>query len=145
MTSKQTHTTLSLVVVGLLVFVVLIISHSRSQLPPVQPINSTMPASTPKIYNVDDRVWEYGEAVRGRLEPYFHRAGVPYPPPSLTLIGLKDEKTLLVYAGDQHGTIHFIRSYPILAASGHAGPKLREGDLQVPEGLYNITGIRLMV
>jgi len=34
-----------------------------------------------------------------------------------------------------------IRSYPILAASGHAGPKLREGDFQVPEGLYRIESL----
>lgn len=32
----------------------------------------------------------------------------------------------------------FVRNYPILAASGHAGPKLREGDSQVPEGVYRI-------
>jgi murein L,D-transpeptidase YafK len=32
----------------------------------------------------------------------------------------------------------FIRHYPVLAASGHAGPKLRQGDLQVPEGVYRI-------
>ena len=28
--------------------------------------------------------------------------------------------------------------YPILAASGDAGPKLREGDNQVPEGVYHV-------
>ena len=32
----------------------------------------------------------------------------------------------------------FVRDYPVLAASGHAGPKLREGDRQVPEGIYGI-------
>jgi murein L,D-transpeptidase YafK len=32
----------------------------------------------------------------------------------------------------------FIRSYPIQAASGTLGPKLRQGDYQVPEGLYNV-------
>jgi murein L,D-transpeptidase YafK len=34
-----------------------------------------------------------------------------------------------------------VRSFPILAASGHAGPKLREGDRQVPEGLYRIESL----
>ena len=33
-----------------------------------------------------------------------------------------------------------IRSHAILAASGRLGPKLREGDLQVPEGVYRLTG-----
>jgi murein L,D-transpeptidase YafK len=32
-----------------------------------------------------------------------------------------------------------IKTYPVLAASGAAGPKLREGDNQVPEGLYRIS------
>jgi murein L,D-transpeptidase YafK len=37
--------------------------------------------------------------------------------------------------------MHFIRGYPILAASGTAGPKLREGDNQVPEGIYQIESL----
>jgi murein L,D-transpeptidase YafK len=31
-----------------------------------------------------------------------------------------------------------LRDYPILAVSGTAGPKLLEGDRQVPEGIYGI-------
>ncbi len=34
-----------------------------------------------------------------------------------------------------------IKNYPVLAASGHAGPKLKEFDLQVPEGIYHITAL----
>ena len=33
-----------------------------------------------------------------------------------------------------------ITSYPIKAASGELGPKLKEGDKQVPEGIYKIEG-----
>lgn len=32
-----------------------------------------------------------------------------------------------------------LRSYPVLAASGGPGPKLRESDRQVPEGIYRLT------
>ena len=32
----------------------------------------------------------------------------------------------------------FIKSYPILGASGQLGPKLKEGDRQVPEGFYGV-------
>ena len=32
----------------------------------------------------------------------------------------------------------FIRSFAILGASGEIGPKLPEGDRQVPEGVYRI-------
>ena len=47
---------------------------------------------------------------------------------------------LEVYVGDDTRT-NFIRRYPILAVSGVLGPKLREGDRQVPEGLYEIESL----
>lgn len=34
--------------------------------------------------------------------------------------------------------MHLMQSYPIAAMSGLLGPKRREGDLQVPEGVYRI-------
>jgi murein L,D-transpeptidase YafK len=34
-----------------------------------------------------------------------------------------------------------LKTYPILAASGTAGPKTREGDRQVPEGEYEIESL----
>ena len=36
------------------------------------------------------------------------------------------------------GDYAFVCAYPIVAASGNPGPKLQEGDLQVPEGRYRI-------
>ena len=82
---------------------------------------------------VADAVAKYGAAARARIEPHFARAGVTYPPRRIALLVFKKERRVAVWA-DQH----FIRDYPILAASGHAGPKLREGDYQVPEGVYRI-------
>ena len=87
---------------------------------------------------VADRLDEYGPAARSRLQPYFETARVTYPPPRLVLVGLKGERRLEVYAADSGGKMRPIRAYPILAASGVAGPKLREGDRQVPEGIYRI-------
>jgi len=91
--------------------------------------------------SVADRVREYSEVVQKRLEPDFHRASVSYPPASLAFLVFKQEKELQVYAPGNNGTYRFIRQYPILAASGHAGPKLKEGDYQVPEGLYRIESL----
>ena len=54
-------------------------------------------------------------------------------------MGLKEEKRLEVWAEDPRGWFR-VRDYAVLAASGQAGPKLREGDLQVPEGEYRLTG-----
>jgi len=61
-----------------------------------------------------------------------------YPPTALTLLALKQERQLEIYATDEDGKRTFITSYPILAASGGPGPKLQEGDRQVPEGIYPI-------
>ncbi|HWB61080.1 MAG TPA: L,D-transpeptidase family protein [Chthoniobacteraceae bacterium] len=87
---------------------------------------------------VEERVKEFGGVVKERLEPYFTAAKVPYPPASITFIGLKQEHVLQVYAAGRDGKYRFIRDYPILAASGNAGPKLCQGDCQVPEGFYKI-------
>jgi murein L,D-transpeptidase YafK len=79
----------------------------------------------------------YGAAAQTRLQPWFERAAVPYPPQRLALLGFKAEKALELWAQQGKSWV-WIRTYPILAASGVAGPKLKEGDLQVPEGIYRI-------
>lgn len=94
-----------------------------------------------KEKTVQDRLREYGNVVARRLEPEFKKAGIAYPPRSLVLIGLKQEKMLEVYAAGKEGNYRLIHRYPILAASGHAGPKLKEGDCQVPEGFYGIESL----
>jgi Uncharacterized protein conserved in bacteria len=58
----------------------------------------------------------------------------------VTLIALKQEKKLELWARDS-GEFRFIRNYNIQATSGVAGPKLRQGDKQVPEGIYRIAGL----
>jgi len=57
---------------------------------------------------------------------------------SLTLIGLKEERSLEVWAQQQNGQRELIRTYPFTAYSGTIGPKLREGDGQIPEGIYRV-------
>lgn len=95
-------------------------------------------AKSDTLYTVDDRIRQYRAVVEPRLQPVFRAAQVPYPPSSLVLIGLKQERVLQVYAAGPDGKFHFVRQYPVLAASGVAGPKKREGDQQVPEGIYKI-------
>lgn len=86
---------------------------------------------------VNEVLADIGADASERLLPWFERAKVAYPPPRLALLGFKAEKRLEVWAEQEAAWIR-IRSYPILAASGIAGPKLREGDYQVPEGIYRI-------
>lgn len=97
---------------------------------------TTSRLSTPRT--VQDRLRQYAPTVQARLRPFFAQSGVSYPPRRLTFVGLKDEARLEVYAGSSNQPLRFIRAYPILAASGGPGPKLREGDRQVPEGIYAI-------
>jgi hypothetical protein len=91
-----------------------------------------------KQYTVGERLEQYGGPARKRWAAPFAAAGVTYPPRSIVLLGLKEEKRLDVIAANADGKLRFIRGYPILAASGGPGPKLREGDRQVPEGIYEI-------
>jgi len=88
-----------------------------------------------------DRVATHGASVKERLAPACAAQGVAYPPTSLTLIGLKTEQRLELWAPDASGTPRLLKTYPVLGASGGIGPKLREGDGQVPEGLYGIESL----
>lgn len=87
---------------------------------------------------VSDVIGQVGAQAESRLRPRFDRAGVAYPPPRITLIGLKDEKQLELWA-ESGGKWAHVHTYAVEAASGTAGPKLKQGDRQVPEGLYRIS------
>jgi hypothetical protein len=126
----------------ILLLVLLAVVLAAFLLKPV--IQSALSPVTNKMTNrktVADRLAEFGGAARGRLRPHFAAAGVPYPPAGVKLAAIKAERLLEVYATDSAGSNHWIRSYPILAASGGPGPKLREGDGQVPEGIYPIESL----
>lgn len=89
---------------------------------------------------VAEAVEEYGTRATERFTPYFRATGMVYPPEKLILLGLKQERRLEVWA-ETAGKVVFIHSYSIQAASGMLGPKLREGDRQVPEGFYRIISL----
>ena len=85
-------------------------------------------------HSVESRLQSFGNEVRKRLQ-------LACQPVKLVIIALKSEKLLELWGQDTNGKTFFIKSYPILAASGTAGPKLREGDRQVPEGFYAIESL----
>ena len=97
-------------------------------------------ARLPGQWTIDDVLLDYGAYAERKLSPYFKKAKVPYPPREAIFVALKQEKRLELWArGD--GDFRFIRDYAIQAASGVSGPKLRQGDRQVPEGIYRIVGL----
>lgn len=91
--------------------------------------------------NVAERIEQFGDVVRIRLTPFFNTIGVPYPPKRMTLVGLKSEKMLEVWVAGDNGEWKCLKSYPILGMSGNLGPKLKEGDMQVPEGIYRLEAL----
>ena len=95
-------------------------------------------AQKPKPVTPEERVAQYGAQVQERLAPLLNAHPISYPLSKMALIGLKDEKMLELYLAGKDDVYHLIKRYPILAASGQSGPKLREGDCQVPEGFYAI-------
>ncbi len=80
---------------------------------------------------------EIGDKIELKLNSYFEKSNINYPPKQITLIALKDEQLLEVWAtqDNQNSLIH---TYNFTGFSGKLGPKLMEGDKQIPEGLYKI-------
>jgi len=88
-------------------------------------------------YSTAERLEMHGADVEDRLQPAFAAAHLPYPPREIAFIAIKQKRELQLYARPSPDTVWtHVRTYPVLAQSGHLGPKLREGDRQVPEGIY---------
>ena len=91
-----------------------------------------------KKETVESRIKSIQSGVWNRLEQNLNLAGYKMDyPKKITLVVLKEEKTLEVYANDYNG-IKKIKEYPFTAYSGKLGPKLKEGDRQIPEGIYKV-------
>jgi len=73
------------------------------------------------------------EALRTRLVAEGLSPGEP-----VHLKLLKRERLVELWGADADGRYRFRRAFPALALSGGPGPKMAEGDRQVPEGLYRV-------
>lgn len=83
------------------------------------------------ISKIENDVWE-------RLKNDLNVAGYKMDyPKEIILVALKEEQILEVYSNDYTG-IKRIKRYPFTANSGQLGPKLKEGDRQIPEGIYQV-------
>ncbi len=107
--------------------------------PPVRKPRTLATAKpAPTSYSLLEKIAEIGPGAIARIEEKFNDAGVPWPPQRLAYLAFKDEKVIEVQAQLADGSWEPVYRYPILRASGVSGPKLQEGDKQVPEGLYKI-------
>ncbi|MBX7117129.1 MAG: L,D-transpeptidase family protein [Myxococcaceae bacterium] len=89
--------------------------------------------------HAEDRVAKARERSLQRVKDAFASAGVTYPPQELHLRAFKKEKVIEVWAGKRGEPLHHVKDFLVCAASGELGPKRKQGDFQVPEGLYEIS------
>jgi len=98
----------------------------------------------PQTLTYDDqihlKVALYKRSAYRQLAPDFRHAGLKKMPDKLALLVFKADKRLELW-GRENKTWKHIKNFPILAASGHPGPKLKEFDRQVPEGIYRINAL----
>jgi len=72
------------------------------------------------------------------LKARFAKAQLSYPPKRIFIRVFKHEEVLELWSADASGKMRKVFDYPICYASGKLGPKRKEGDEQVPEGIYYI-------
>lgn len=84
-------------------------------------------------------VAQYSPDTDKEMKPYFEDADLTYPPKEVALLAFKDEAEMELWAKDDtHNNWQYVRTYDLTATSGKPGPKLRYGDYQMPEGVYDI-------
>ena len=111
-------------------------AHPRTP-PASRPAAAAKVASRPPGRSVAEVLSTLGPTVEPRLKERFAAAGIPYPPARAFLLAFKTERQLELWApaGEQ---MKRVATYPLLDKSGTLGPKLREGDEQIPEGVYRV-------
>ena len=85
-----------------------------------------------------DKVKEVRARRTADVKAMLEKAGLTYPVDEVYLRGFKKEKQLELWAGKAGKPLVLVKTYPVCAASGELGPKRKEGDWQVPEGLYEV-------
>ena len=89
-------------------------------------------------HTIRSRLQQFGALVATRLVPQFEQAGVKFPPVAISLLVFKDCQQVQLYAKHQQGAWTKVRTFDLQGFSGCLGPKLQEGDKQIPEGIYHI-------
>ena len=87
---------------------------------------------------IDGAIHKYGLAVEPQLISYFNKASIHYPPKEIALLTFKSERKMELWARDERSSWTYIHLFPLKAYSGSLGPKLKENDGQIPEGIYKL-------
>jgi len=85
------------------------------------------------------RVREAYKEKENLLKKFFDSQDIEYPPERIFIRAFKKEQFLELWAWSSGDSVYkLIKSFSICALSGQLGPKRKEGDRQIPEGLYHI-------
>ncbi len=82
---------------------------------------------------------KYAIPTEPELKSFFKKAHLTYPPQHIALLAFKRERKIELWAKQNETIWHYIHTYPLTAISGKLGPKLKEYDKQIPEGIYKLT------
>ncbi len=102
-------------------------------------VHMAQTGTLPEMRTVVEVVDQHQPRVDAHFAPLARQAGLSWPLRHMTWIGLKEEMRLEVWGSDDSVNWLHLTTYPVKGASGTIGPKSREGDLQVPEGVYALT------
>lgn len=102
-----------------------------------QPISMSASPHASVTKSKEEVVQKYRTSAEKRLKPYFRHAKISYPPKEIAIITYKESALTELWARENQ-CWSLIKKYPLEATSGTLGPKLRERDLQIPEGIYQI-------
>jgi murein L,D-transpeptidase YafK len=73
------------------------------------------------------------------VRQYFANANVPYHGFSLFIRAFKSERIVEAWVKSSNSSTYtLLKTFPFCASSGSLGPKRKEGDLQIPEGVYSL-------
>lgn len=87
---------------------------------------------------VDHAINKYGLRTEPELMHYFDKAQISYPPKDIALLAFKKERKMELWARDEDNDWRLVHNYSLKAMSGRLGPKLKERDGQIPEGIYHL-------
>lgn len=88
-------------------------------------------------HTVESIISDIEPQVYKRLMPNLERLHLDHLPSKIKIFAFKDQRILEVHAQTKKG-YQLLKKYPFTAYSGLLGPKLKEGDRQIPEGIYKI-------
>ncbi len=91
---------------------------------------------------VQSVIEQYENEVSVRLERNIKGFENSLDKTQISLLAFKDSKVLELYAKEiESENWSLIKKYPFTSYSGKLGPKLKEGDNQIPEGIYIIESL----